>query len=48
MKAELSGAQEQPNTGDSQLHSSLAGASQSPVSLTGVFKGLLQCFCLVS
>lgn len=41
-------AQGQPCIGDCWLCSSLARASQIPVSLTGGFEGLIQCFCLVS
>lgn len=41
-------AQGQPCIGDCWLCSSLARGSQIPVSLTGGFKALVQCFCLVS
>lgn len=47
-KAELFRAQEQPSPGDPRLHSTLARAPQTTMSLAGGFKGLLQCFCLVS
>lgn len=41
-------AQGQPYIEDCWLCSSLARGSQIPVSLTGGFKALVQCFCLVS